>query len=245
MKDRLFAGTDVAAALAEAVRTLGLPERELRYVVLEAGTPGGRGLQATPARIAVLLGDAGSGGGRGEPGRRAAGEVAAPEGRKGAAHEGIRTLVAALAGALGQELDCAVEDDGEVLRVELRGAGCRALYGDEGDGAPLHALEHLILRTWGEALRERLLRLRCEGLREHREAILGERALRLAAEVRRRGEAVLLEPMNSYERRLVHVALQNEAGVRTLSVGEGSERRVQILPQRAENAETEGRAERA
>lgn len=39
-----------------------------------------------------------------------------------------------------------------------------------------------------------------------------------------------LEPMNAYERRLVHVALQDEPGVRTRSAGEGSARRVQIVP---------------
>ena len=55
MKDRLFSGPDVDEALAVAAASLGLPRAELRYVVLDPGTAGGRGLKPTPARIAVLL----------------------------------------------------------------------------------------------------------------------------------------------------------------------------------------------
>src|SRR5262249_58847359 len=57
MKDRVFSGVDVGDAVAIAAANLGLPKAELRYVVLEQGSPGGRGLGPTPARIAVLLGD--------------------------------------------------------------------------------------------------------------------------------------------------------------------------------------------
>ena len=57
MKDRIFTGQDVEEALASAAASLGLPLRDLRYVVLEPGTEGGRGLKPTPARIAILLHD--------------------------------------------------------------------------------------------------------------------------------------------------------------------------------------------
>ena len=57
MKDRVFSGSDVSEAVALAAANLGLPLAQLRYVVLEAGSPGGRGLSPTPARIAVLLED--------------------------------------------------------------------------------------------------------------------------------------------------------------------------------------------
>src|SRR4030095_3154626 len=61
VKDAIFSGPDVAAALQAAGRALGLPPEQLRYVVLEAGTPGRLGLQAQPARIAVMM-DAGPAG---------------------------------------------------------------------------------------------------------------------------------------------------------------------------------------
>ncbi len=44
------------------------------------------------------------------------------------------------------------------------------------------------------------------------------------------GQARTLEPMNAYERRIVHLALQHEPGLTTHSVGEGHERRVRIEP---------------
>jgi predicted RNA-binding protein Jag len=59
VRDRVFSGPDVEEALAVAAASLGLPRAELRYVVLDAGAPGGRGLQPTPARIAVLVQEAG------------------------------------------------------------------------------------------------------------------------------------------------------------------------------------------
>ena len=74
-----------------------------------------------------------------------------------------------------------------MLVVELRGPGCSVLYGADADGEPLRAVEHLLLRMFGEALRPQGLRVRCEGFRERREAALGARARQLAADVRESG----------------------------------------------------------
>ena len=73
VKDRLFSGTDVEDALSAAAASLGLPRAELRYVVLEPGGGGGRGLSA----------DAGAdrGADPGRPGGR--GAAAEPRGRAG------------------------------------------------------------------------------------------------------------------------------------------------------------------
>lgn len=55
MRDPVFVGKDVAEAVRLASRTLAVPESTLRYVVLDPGQVGGRGLSATEARIAVLI----------------------------------------------------------------------------------------------------------------------------------------------------------------------------------------------
>src|SRR5438309_7696567 len=67
-----------------------------------------------------------------------------------------------------------------------------------------------------------------EGYRRRREDQLREVALRVASRVRATGQAVTLEPMLAYERRIVHLAVQDTPGVKTESVGVDPNRRVVI-----------------
>jgi len=223
VKDRLFSGPDVEEALAVAAASLGLPRAELRYVVLEAGTAGGRGLKPTPARIAVLLR---------EPSRPAAPArdrepaPAVPQDPRAGLRETIRTV----AEAGGLDVEAEIEESEEAVVVHLRGADQGFFLGPEGRGEVLRATEHLLLRLHGAALQPRALRLTCEGFRERRDQALAEEARLLAGAVRADGQPRAMEPLNAYERRVVHVALQGEPGVTTYSVGEGSARRVTVAP---------------
>ena len=94
----------------------------------------------------------------------------------------------------------------------------------------LRATEHLLQRSFGVALQPRSLRLACEGFRERRDEALAAEARRVAAEVRADGQPRTMEPQNAYERRVVHVALQDEPGIVTYSVGQGAGRRVTVAP---------------
>ena len=69
-----------------------------------------------------------------------------------------------------------------------------------------------------------------EGYKRRREQSLVEMAQRVAAEVRETGDVITLEPMRPAERRIIHIALSEEPGVITESVGEGNERQVEIMP---------------
>ncbi len=232
MKDRVFSGPDVEEALAVAAANLGLPRAELRYVVLEPGTPGGRGLGPTPARIAVLIP---------EPGRR----TAAPAADRGPATTapatpeptdplaGLRETIRAVAAAGGLEVEAEVEESDEAVVVRLHGADLGFFLGEDGKGEVLRATEHLLLRLYGAALQPRSLRLTCEGFRARRDEALAAEAHQVAEAVRREGQPRAMEPMNAYERRVVHVALQAEPGVTTYSVGEGPGRRVTVAPAEA------------
>jgi spoIIIJ-associated protein len=225
VKDRVFSGPDVEEAIALAAANLGLPRAELRYVVLEPGTAGGRGLRPTPARIAVLLPEPGRKGtpaGDKEPGPTSA---PAPDPRAG-----LRETIRAVAEAGGLEVGAEIEEGDEAVIVRLHGADLEFFLGEDGRGEVLRATEHLLLRLYGAALQPRLLRLTCEGFRAGRDAALAVEAHRVAEAVRSEGQPRTLEPMNAYERRIVHVALQAEPGVTTYSVGEGSERRVTVAP---------------
>jgi spoIIIJ-associated protein len=235
VRDRLFGGTDVEEALASAAAALGLPVAELRYVVLEAGTAGGRGLKPTPARIAVLIQEAAADpGGRSDGARReqplAQPVRPAPEADTRAS---LRALVRAVAEAGALEIEAEIEETEEAVVLQLRGRDSSFFHGEDGRGDVLFAFEHLLQRIHGQALHPLALRVRCEGFRERRDQALAEEAQRLAEAVRADGEPRTMEPLNAYERRIVHLALQDAPGVTTFSVGEGRDRRVTVAPKSA------------
>lgn len=228
MRDQIFSGRDVAEALALAARALGIPLAQLRHVVLDAGVPPAGSSAGRPAQIAVML----------DRGRAEAPAAAAPEPPEIDPRGRVRALIRALTEAADIDVEVEVEGDPDsVLRVRILGEGCGFFL--EQDAEVLEALQHLLQRAL--ALHQggpaRVV-LECEGYRERRDAALQAEALELAAAVRSDGQSRLLGPLNSYERRLVHVALAEQPGVRTFSVGEGSDRRVTIAP--AESGSGEG-----
>jgi len=225
MKDHVFSGADVSEALALAAANLGLPLAGLRYVVLEAGTPGGRGLSATPARIAVLLHEEPAPGER--PSRAPLG-APAPEAQDPSA--GIRETIRAIAEAGGLAVSAEIEDGPEAVLVHLRGDDRTFFLEPDDQAEVLRATEHLLLRLYGGALQPRALRLTGEGFRERRDEALAAEARRVAEAVRGDGTARTMPPLNAYERRVVHMALQDEPGITTASSGEGAERRLTVAP---------------
>ena len=80
-----------------------------------------------------------------------------------------------------------------------------------------------------------------KALAARRDEALTAEAHRLAGAVRAEGQPRTMEPMNAYERRLVHVALQAAPGVTTYSVGQGSDRRVRVAPAGAGGTAPEAR----
>jgi len=226
VKDRIFSGPDVEEAIAVAAATLGLPRRELRYVVLDAGTSGGRGLKPTPARIAVLLEDTAPRSAAAPPEPR----ESAPPAPAADPRAGLRATIRAVAEAGGLDVEAEVEETEEAVVVRVRGADAAFFVGSDGRGDVLRATEHLLHRLYGAALQPRALRLTCEGYRERRDQVLAEEARQVAAAVRGDGQPRKMPPLNAYERRVVHVALQDEPGVTTYSVGEGPDRCVTVAP---------------
>lgn len=69
-----------------------------------------------------------------------------------------------------------------------------------------------------------------EGYKRRREQMLVDLAKEIAQEVRETGDVITLEPMPAYERRIIHLALREEPGVKTESVGTGENRQVEVLP---------------
>jgi len=218
MKDQVFSGPSVEEALAAASQALGVPRPRLRYVVLEAGTPAGRGLEAQPARVAVLMD-------REAP---AAPPPAAAARAEKDPRGGARAIVRAIAEAAGIEVAAETEDTPEALTIRLEGPDVAFFLDDDAD--VLEGLDHLLQRMYQRGLEPRRLVVTCEGYRIERDEGLRRTALELAAAVRRDGTPRTTGPLNSYERRVVHVTLSGEPGIRTYSVGEEGNRRVTVAP---------------
>ena len=226
MKDRVFSGPDVEEALAVAAASLGLPRAELRYVVLDAGD-GGRARPQADAR----RGSRCSSRSRAAAGRRAADREPAPAAPR--ARPPGRPPRDDPRRGRGRRASTWRPRSRRATRpwsCASTGADAAFFLGEDGRGEVLRATEHLLQRLYGAALQPRALRLTCEGFRERRDEALADEARRLAEAVRADGQPRTMEPLNAYERRVVHVALQAEPGVTTYSVGEGADRRVTVAP---------------
>lgn len=115
------------------------------------------------------------------------------------------------------------------ITVDLSGADSYLLL--ERKGAVLEALQLLMGRV-AESLPgfDKRLMIDCDGYRRGLETQLVEEARSTAEKVRKSGQAMELAPMNPYERRLVHIALQDEEGISAASSGEGFIKTIVISP---------------
>ena len=98
--------------------------------------------------------------------------------------------------------------------------------------------EATIIRLDGEKLGALIGRLDVAGYRDKRESDLTALAQRIGAKVRKTGRSFAMEPMNPYERRIIHSAIGKMEGVRSESKGEGRDRRV-VIYSTAPDAQTE------
>ena len=122
----------------------------------------------------------------------------------------------------------AVETDGG-LRIRMETDTDGLLIGRRGE--TLDALQYLVSLYANHGRQEyQRITLDTEGYRARREETLARLARKEAAQVRSTGRSVTLEPMNPYERRILHSALQDFDGVTTYSEGEEQNRCVIIAP---------------
>lgn len=116
---------------------------------------------------------------------------------------------------------------GDTLSIDILGKDMGVLIGRRGQ--TLDALQYLVSLVVNKD-REKYLRvvLDTEDYRRKREQTLIRLANKLAYKVKKTGRDVVLEPMNPYERRVIHSALQNHPDVETRSQGEEPYRKVVI-----------------
>ncbi len=119
---------------------------------------------------------------------------------------------------------------GEDNVLEICGRDKDVFLGDHGSS--LRSLEYLLNLMLRDAV-EGWVRLDSDGYREIRQKGLEESAHSAAEEACRRRRPVSLDPMTSWERRIVHLALKERDEVETRSVGDDPSRRVVIWPKRS------------
>lgn len=129
--------------------------------------------------------------------------------------------------------DQADEDKGfRYVKVELKGENLQELIGFHG--ANLEAIQiilgMMLNKRMGESDERVRLLIDINDYKASRIKYLESLAIRAAQQVKESGQSMELRPMKPFERRIVHMHLKNETGIKTESSGEGEDRKITILP---------------
>lgn len=198
-------------AIASALRQLCLSREDVSIEIIERAKSGFLRIGAQPAVVKVSY------------------EVPdEPEAVSCEAGERARVFLEGLFRYMGTEAEIVVsekEDGG--LGIELSGPGMGAVIGRRGE--TLDAIQHLTNYAVNRGCEERThISIDAENYRAKREESLVRLAEKMAAKALKYRRSMALEPMNSYERHVIHTALQNYEGVTTGSTGTEPNRRVVI-----------------
>lgn len=140
-----------------------------------------------------------------------------------------RTFLTDVTREMGLNVNVRVFKNSESVYIDIDGEDSGTIIGKRGQ--TLDAIQYLTSLVVNKE-KENYLRvvIDAEGYREKREKTLEKLANRLADKAKKSGRSVRLEPMNPYERKVIHTALQNRPEVTTRSEGEEPYRRVIIEP---------------
>ena len=203
-------GKNEEEAVASALSQLGLSREDVNVEVLERAKSGFLGIGASPAKVRVSY------------------EVPDPKPEVSATAAGTERFLKGLLENMGinAEVNVTEAEDGTV-NAELSGAGMGAVIGRRGE--TLDAIQHLTNYAVNRGNDKRTrINVDAENYRAKREESLIHLAEKMAGKVLKYKRSMALEPMNSYERHVIHTALQNFEGVSTASTGTEPNRRVVI-----------------
>ncbi len=140
-----------------------------------------------------------------------------------------RAFLAKIFDEMNLKVDIDVQEKGGYLVFDLQGENLGILIGRRGDTLDaLQFLLNLVINEKNSAKVKGIIDI--ENYRAKREDTLVGLSYKLAAKARKTGQKVVLEPMNPQERRIIHMALQNDKRVTTYSEGEEPYRKVVIEP---------------
>ena len=188
-------------AIKLALSELGVSEDEAEIEIIEEGSKGFLGLGGKEAVVRVTV-------------------VPDPERR-------AKTFLSKLFEIAGENVDIVITKADGALNIDLKGSDMGVIIGKRGE--TLDAIQHLtsLVVNRGDNSFVRVS-IDTENYREKRIKTLESLAHKIAHKVTRTGRNTTLEPMNAFERRIIHSALQNDEYVTTYSIGQGVNRKVVV-----------------
>ena len=212
----------VSDAITEACQKLGVTSDKLDYQVVEEGSSGFLGIGAKPAVIKAAV-------------------------KKSSVEEVARVFLNDVFQAMNMEvaIDIKYNEEEKSMDIELSGNEMGVLIGKRGQ--TLDSLQYLVSLVVNKESEEYIhVKVDTENYRQRRKETLENLAKNIAYKVKRTKRSISLEPMNPYERRIIHAAVQNDKYVTTRSEGEEPFRHVVIaLKKEAVTTERKGRYDRA
>ncbi|MGC9323966.1 MAG: RNA-binding cell elongation regulator Jag/EloR [Desulfomonilia bacterium] len=122
-----------------------------------------------------------------------------------------------------------VKDD---KTLEILGDGSGLIIGKRGQ--TLDSMQFILNRILNKSRQEPVyVTLDTEGYRQRHMSHLKSIAIKMGQKAKRTGQSISLEKMNPYDRRIIHLALKNDSGINTKSVGEGIYKKILIVPRKA------------
>lgn len=202
-----FTAKTVDDAITAACQKFLVTSDKLEYEVIEEGSTGFLGFNAKPAKIKAKI--------------------------KGSIEDTAREFLDDVFAAMKMTVVIEVKyDETEgFLDVDLRGDDMGVLIGKRGQ--TLDSLQYLVSLVVNKESEEYIrVKVDTENYRKRRKETLENLAKNIAYKVKRTKRSVSLEPMNPYERRIIHSALQNDKYVTTHSEGEEPFRHVVVTLKR-------------
>ena len=147
----------------------------------------------------------------------------------------VERYLRGLLDCMGVEADIEItEREGGGLVANLSGSAMGAIIGRRGE--TLDAIQHLVNYSVNRGSEKMHISVDAENYRSKREESLVRLAEKMAAKAVKYKRSMALEPMNSYERHVIHTALQNYPGVSTASTGVEPNRRVVVTYEKPETS---------
>ena len=216
MESISFSAKTLDDAITKACIELGVTSEDLEYEITETGREGVFGIGARPYVISVKLKE--------EEKKM----TASPESDLTATEKAMDFLSSVFEGmSLNVDISIDMDEESNEMSINLSGDDMGVLIGKRGQ--TLDALQYLT----GQVINKHesgyiRVKLDTENYRERRKETLEKLAKNIAHKVRRTKRPVALEPMNPYERRIIHSVLQPEKDIITRSEGEEPYRHVVI-----------------